>query len=63
MALGLSDQQIIDHLPKITHDTIALDIENDNEKFLEKTNKTKQKIKFIEDDVFNVETYQAHISR
>ena len=63
IALGLTDQQILEHLPKITHDTLALEIENDNEKFLEKANKIKQKIRFIEDDKFNNEKYKEHITK
>lgn len=62
-ALELSDQQVIKDLARITHDTIALEIENDNEKFLEKTNKTKQKMKFIEDEEFSMKRYQRHITR
>lgn len=61
IGLGLTDQQIIEHLPKIIHDTLALDIENDSEKFLEKTNKTKQKIQLIEDEEFRTDTFIKHL--
>ena len=61
IALGLSNQQIIEHLARITHDTIALEIENDNEKFLEKTKRTKQKIKFIKDEKFKMTQFHNNL--
>ena len=63
VSLNLSEEQIIEDLPQIVANTVAFEIANDQERFLEKTYKSQQKVLFIEDDRFDVERYQAHISR
>lgn len=62
-SLGLIDGQITEDLPKIIADILAFDIHMSNDQFLEKTYVTQQKVRFIEDDRFDVEGYQGHISK
>lgn len=62
VGLGLTDEQITEDLPQIIADTVAFEIANDQDRFLDKTYKSQQKVLFIEDDRFDVEGYQGHIS-
>lgn len=62
VCLGLTDEQIIEHLPNIVAGTLAYEIRMDGEGFLDKVWVSQQKALFIEGDGFDVERYQEHIS-
>lgn len=62
-ALGLDAETAMDNLPHITHDTLSHYIINDKEDFQKRYDKARQKLRFIEDDCFDVKKYRAHISR
>lgn len=51
----MSEEQIIEDLPQIVADTVAYEIANDQDRFLEKTYKSQQKVLFIKDDRLDVE--------
>ncbi|PCI54349.1 MAG: hypothetical protein COB36_10175 [Alphaproteobacteria bacterium] len=63
VALGLTDEQIIEDLPKIVSDSLTHDIDQDPEAFVAKAQAIQQKVRFIEDERFDVEEYQKHLAQ
>lgn len=62
VAMGLTDEQIIEDLPKIVSDSLAHDIDQDPEAYVAKAYALQQKVRFIEDERFDVGRYQEHLS-